>query len=116
MIKDRAALVVAPVHAADDVRVYQKQVQSLLDCGMRVRIIARVPAGALDDRVKLDLVPNFSRQVFRFFTCSKFLRKFCSSETMSASLKDQGALAIRQDADYAGLSFITVLRGYKLNA
>ena len=35
---------------------------------------------------------------------------------LSAFLKDKGALAIRQDADYAVLSVITVLRGHSTNA
>ena len=35
---------------------------------------------------------------------------------LSAFLKDEGALAIRRDADYTLLSVITVLRGHKLNA
>ena len=94
--------------------MYKKRLQSLLDCSLRVRMIASAPIGAHYDR--LDLVPNFAWVGGRFLHLLKSLRKFCSSRAMLAFLKDESALAIRQDADYAVLSVLTVLRGHKLNA
>lgn len=66
MLENKTALVIAPVHIADDVRVYKKQVVSLLESGVRVSMIARAPVGSIDSRVQLDLVPNFNRRAYRF--------------------------------------------------
>ena len=63
----RSIFVIAPVHPADDVRVYSKQVRAMINNGFSVSLLAQPPWGAsIDPRVKLISVPNFDSRGQRF--------------------------------------------------
>ena len=59
----RSVCVVAPVHAWDDVRVYQKEARTLADAGYRVSVIARAPSPQSIDGI--EIIPSISDSRYR---------------------------------------------------